>query len=204
MAKYLTLATAVLALVAPVRGSEEEEEPKGESCGFRQKIAAGMSLKEVLEKTSEMVECGRLSGYSFLTSQLLPDDDETAKMCHSEECRGIVKAIEVSNPPDCNLHMYGFAAELNFHALVEKVQTACGNVTSDSSASRDDDDDDDEDEDEDDKKDQEGQERRGQERRRTRASGTTRRKPRGSSDLHNVMERAHHHSRLLIRSSARR
>ncbi|GMF27986.1 unnamed protein product [Phytophthora lilii] len=124
MNTYFALAAAALAFVASVNG---------EACSATQQASAYTSMVGLLQGTA-LNTCASDSGYNMLYATSLPTAEQTAAMCKVDACHELIKNVQATNPPDCDLNIPTSGAVMNVKSLADNFEPGCKSSTTDAPA----------------------------------------------------------------------
>ncbi|POM57670.1 Elicitin-like protein [Phytophthora palmivora] len=119
MNTYFAVAAAALAFVASVNG---------EACSATQQASAYTSMVGLLQGTA-LNTCASDSGYNMLYATSLPTAEQTAAMCKVEACHELIKNVQATNPPDCDLNIPTSGAVMNVKSLADNFEPGCSSST---------------------------------------------------------------------------
>ncbi|GMF38714.1 unnamed protein product [Phytophthora fragariaefolia] len=115
MNTYFAVAAAALAFVASVNG---------EACSATQQASAYTSMVGLLQGTA-LNTCATDSGYNMLYATSLPTAEQTAAMCKVDACHELIKNVQATNPPDCDLNIPTSGAVMNVKSLADNFEPGC-------------------------------------------------------------------------------
>ncbi|KAG2765636.1 hypothetical protein JG687_00019483 [Phytophthora cactorum] len=124
MNTYFALAAAALAFVASVNG---------EACSATQQASAYTSMVGLLQGTA-LNTCASDSGYNMLYATSLPTAEQTAAMCKVDACHELIKNVQATNPPDCDLSIPTSGAVMNVKSLADNFEPGCSSSTTEAPA----------------------------------------------------------------------
>ncbi|OWZ01960.1 Elicitin [Phytophthora megakarya] len=119
MNTYFAIAAAALAFVASVNG---------EACSATQQASAYTSMVGLLQGTA-LNTCASESGYNMLYATALPTAEQTAAMCKVDACHELIKNVQATNPPDCDLNIPTSGAVMNVKSLADNFEPGCSSST---------------------------------------------------------------------------
>ncbi|KAF4317623.1 hypothetical protein BBO99_00005596 [Phytophthora kernoviae] len=119
MNTYFAVAAAALAFVASVNG---------EACSITQQASAYTSMVSLLQGTA-LTTCASDSGYNMLYATALPTAEQTAAMCKVDACHELIKSVQATNPPDCDLNIPTSGAVMNVNSLANNFEPQCSSST---------------------------------------------------------------------------
>ncbi|ETP49592.1 hypothetical protein F442_04890 [Phytophthora nicotianae P10297] len=119
MNTYFAVAAAALAFVASVNG---------EACSATQQASAYTSMVGLLQGTA-LNTCASDSGYNMLYATSLPTAEQTAAMCKVDACHELIKNVQATNPPDCDLNIPTSGAVMNVKSLADNFEPGCSSST---------------------------------------------------------------------------
>ncbi|KAG7395869.1 hypothetical protein PHYBOEH_003073 [Phytophthora boehmeriae] len=119
MNTYFAVAAAALAFVASVNG---------EACSATQQASAYTSMVGLLQGTA-LNTCASDSGYNMLYATSLPTAEQTAAMCKVDACHELIKNVQATNPPDCDLSIPTSGAVMNVKSLADNFEPQCSSST---------------------------------------------------------------------------
>ncbi|EEY60228.1 elicitin-like protein [Phytophthora infestans T30-4] len=119
MNTYIAVAAAALAVIASVNG---------EACSTTQQASAYTSMVGLLQGTS-LSTCASDSGYNMLYATALPTAEQTAAMCKVDACHELIKNVQATNPPDCDLNIPTSGAIMNVKSLADNFEPGCSPST---------------------------------------------------------------------------
>ncbi|KAE9037754.1 hypothetical protein PR003_g8887 [Phytophthora rubi] len=115
MNTYFAVAAAALAFVASVNG---------EACSASQQATAYTSMVSLLQGTA-LNTCASDSGYNMLYATALPTAEQTAAMCKVDACHELIKNVQATSPPDCDLTIPTSGAVMNVKSLADNFEPGC-------------------------------------------------------------------------------
>nr|CAD38503.1 gamma-megaspermin [Phytophthora megasperma] len=115
MNTYFAVAAAALAFVASVNG---------EACSASEQASAYTSMVGLLQGTA-LSTCASDSGYNMLYATSLPTAEQTAAMCKVDACHELIKNVQATNPPDCDLNIPTSGAVMNVKSLADNFEPGC-------------------------------------------------------------------------------
>ncbi|KAG1694611.1 hypothetical protein DVH05_028659 [Phytophthora capsici] len=124
MNTYFAVAAAALAFVASVNG---------EACSATQQASAYTSMVGLLQGTA-LTTCASDSGYNMLYATSLPTAEQTAAMCKVDACHELIKNVQATNPPDCDLSIPTSGAVMNVKSLADNFEPGCTSSTTEAPA----------------------------------------------------------------------
>ncbi|KAL3662771.1 hypothetical protein V7S43_012174 [Phytophthora oleae] len=124
MNTYFAVAAAALAFVACVNG---------EACSATQQASAYTSMVGLLQGTA-LNTCASDSGYNMLYATALPTAEQTAAMCKVDACHELIKNVQATNPPDCDLSIPTSGAVMNVKQLADNFEPSCKSSTTEAPA----------------------------------------------------------------------
>ncbi|EGZ11828.1 hypothetical protein PHYSODRAFT_286828 [Phytophthora sojae] len=120
MNSHFAVAAAALAFVASVNG---------EACSATQQASAYTSMVGLLQGTA-LNTCATDSGYNMLYATSLPTAEQTAAMCKVDACHELIKNVQATNPPDCDLSIPTSGAVMNVKSLADNFEPGCTSASS--------------------------------------------------------------------------
>ncbi|RLN61172.1 hypothetical protein BBP00_00005565 [Phytophthora kernoviae] len=90
--------------------------------------SAYTSMVSLLQGTA-LTTCASDSGYNMLYATALPTAEQTAAMCKVDACHELIKSVQATNPPDCDLNIPTSGAVMNVNSLANNFEPQCSSST---------------------------------------------------------------------------
>ncbi|CAI5730686.1 unnamed protein product [Hyaloperonospora brassicae] len=98
-------------------------------CNEGQQQAAFVSMSGLVS-SPDLVGCASKSGFDLMSSKTSPNAAQEAAMCNANECHNLIKLVQNSNPPNCELWIPTSQIFFNVKAMADGFEPKCKSSTS--------------------------------------------------------------------------